>query len=77
MMQRYSFPIQESGYPARDEVQATYGRDYSYGTNERDAAPAVNMSNKSSWSALLRAMQKNLSTHHGISAVALGTGTAH
>ena len=76
-MQRYSFPIQESGYPARDEAQATYGRDYSYGTNERDAAPAVNMSNKSSWTALLRAVKKNLSTHCGIGAAAIGTGAAH
>ena len=76
-MQRYSFPIQESGYPARDEAQATFGRDYGNGTYERDAAPAVNMSNKSSWTALLRAVKKNLSTHYGIGAAAIGTGAAH
>jgi len=77
MMQRYSFPEQESGQSARAGAPANYGRDFGNGTHERAAATAVNMSNKSSWSALLRAMQKNLSTHHGTSAVALGTGTAH
>lgn len=66
--------MQEPRQSARAGAPAHYARDIGNGTCD---APAVNMPNKSSWLALIRAMQKNLSYYRSTGAAALGTGTTH